>query len=86
MLVPASPSPLKIFEAFKIQLHLPYFMEIVLTMCWSIWAVPNDDIFRNIPASVQRCKMIFMIEFALVILRTKSAYHPTIDLWLEAYV
>lgn len=31
-------------------------------------------------------QLIFKTEFALVVLRAKSAYHPSIDSWLEAYV
>jgi len=86
LLVLISSSPLQIFEAFKTQLHLPFFMEILVTMCWSIWTVKNDVIFKGIPTSIQRCKLIFRTEFALVILRAKAAYHPSIDSWLEAFV
>jgi hypothetical protein len=86
LLVPVSSSPLQIFKAFKTQLHVPFFMEILVTMCWSIWTIRNDVIFRGILASIQRCKSIFKTEFALVILRTKTSYRPTIDTWLEAFV
>jgi len=40
-------------------------MEVIVTMCWSIWSVRNDAIFNGVPPSVQRCKLIFMKEFAL---------------------
>jgi len=86
LLVPSFSTPLQILESFKAQLHQPFYMEIIVTMCWSIWTVRNDVIFKGIPASVQRCKTTFRTEFALVILRAKLAYHPAIDLWLEAFV
>jgi hypothetical protein len=34
-------------------------MEIVIIMCWTIWSIRNDVIFKDIPASVQRCSEIF---------------------------
>lgn len=52
----------------------------------SIWMVRNDLIFKGLPASVQRCQAIFKSEFALVILKARSSYHPAIDLWLQSYV
>jgi hypothetical protein len=55
-------------------------------MCWSIWTVMNDAIFRQIPPSVQRCKAIFRKEFAQVILRAKSSSSYLFAQWLEAYV
>jgi hypothetical protein len=73
-------------SSFKNQLQLPLFMEIIVTMCWSIWTVMNDAIFRQIPPSVQRCKAIFRKEFAQVILRAKSSSSYLFAQWLEAYV
>jgi len=34
-----------IIEAFRVQLQLPFFMEIVATMCWAILMVRNNAIF-----------------------------------------
>jgi hypothetical protein len=84
--VPNTSESSCITESFRAQLQLPFFMEIIITMCWSIWTMRNDVIFNNIPHSVQRCKMVFRKEFALVMLRAKAKYHPHIDLWLEAFV
>ena len=77
---------LQVIVSLKDQIRLPFFMEIVITMWWYIWTIQNDVIFRNMPASIQRCKSIFKEEFALIILRAKGKYQPQIDLWLEAYV
>jgi len=61
-------------------------MEIIITMCCSIWMMRNDIIFRNMAHTIRRCKAVFQKEFALVILRTKARYHPSIDLWLDNFV
>jgi hypothetical protein len=61
-------------------------MEIIVTMCWAIWIMRNDIIFRNLAHSIERCKGIFRQEFALVILRAKARLHPHIDQWLEGFV
>jgi hypothetical protein len=86
LFIPAHTDLLQIILSLKDQLRVPFFMEIVITMCWCIWTIRNDTIFRNIPASIQPCKDIFKEEFALVILRAKGKYQPQIELWLEAYV
>ena len=86
LIVPNTSDSGSITENFRAQLQLPFFMEIIITMCWSIWTMRNDIIFRGIPHSVQRCKMVFKKEFALVIVRAKAAFHPNIDSWLEAFV
>jgi hypothetical protein len=86
LLIPSGQSSPHLFEAFKVQLHLPFFMEIVITMCWAIWTCRNDVIFRAIPTSVQNCKRIFRAEFALVILRAKPSTQSALKQWPEAYV
>jgi hypothetical protein len=57
-------------------------MEIIVTMCWSIWSVRNEAIFNDVPPSLHRCKTIFKKEFALVLLRAKEKYHTFIDQWI----
>jgi hypothetical protein len=64
---------------------LPFYMEIIITMCWAIWMMRNDIIFRNIAHLVSRCKAVFK-EFALVILRARTSYQPSIVQWLEVFV
>jgi hypothetical protein len=49
--IPTSMDTGAIVEDFKLQLHLPFFMEIIVTMCWAIWTMRNDIIFRNISHS-----------------------------------
>ena len=84
--LPNSDDILDIVDSIKHQLNQSFFMEIIVTMCWAIWIMRNDIIFRNLGHSVQRCRSVFKKEFALVILRAKTSLHPRIVSWLEAFV
>jgi hypothetical protein len=84
--IPNSEDISIILESLKDQLRVPFFMEIIITMCWSIWMMRNDIIFRNLAHSVQRCRIVFRNEFALVVLRAKARLHPFIDQWLDNFV
>lgn len=82
VLVPNLQDPCQLVQSFRDQLRLPFAMEVIITMCWSIWMARNDLIFRGLPHSVQMCKMTFK-EFALVKLRARTDLHPTMDLWQQ---
>ena len=86
VLVPNSLDLEFLLQSFKSQLRVPFFVEVIVTMCWSIWSMRNDAIFNNLAPSLQRCKMVFRKEFALVILRGKAKFHPLVDQWLEVFV
>ena len=75
--------PFVVIAMYRAQLHCPFALEILITMCWSIWSVRNDLIFRGIQPSLQRCKAIFKKEFAQVTLRAKASYEPHISQRLE---
>lgn len=77
--------PFAILESFKTQIALPFFMDILVTMIWSIWLGRNDLNVRGIAHSIQRSKKIFKKEFGLL-LRAKAKHHSFIDQWQEAYV
>ena len=50
--------PFVVIAMYRAQLHCPFALEILITMCWSIWSVRNDLVFRGIQPSLQRCKAI----------------------------
>ena len=75
--IPSSNDILVILEGVKTQINQPFFMEIIIMMCWAIWILRNDIILKKLPHSIQRCKFVFK-EFALVILRAKAAFHSFI--------
>ena len=84
--MPNSTNIFQIMESIKSQLLAPFFMDVIVTMCWAIWSSRNDKIFRGIDNSIRRCKEIFKQEFAQVILRAKSDMQPSMKTWLQAYV
>ena len=79
LLVPNTSDLESLLQNFRIQLQIPFLMEVIITMCWAIWSIRNDGILNGMAPSLHRCKK----EFALVILRAKEKYHPFIDQWLE---
>jgi hypothetical protein len=76
--------PFLALEEVRAQLNVPFFMDIIITFCWSIWMQRNDLIFKGIPLSVNTCFRNFKKEFALVILRAKSRHKVAMLQWLEA--
>jgi len=39
LVVPPSLDPFQIMKHFKAQLNVPFFMEIIIPLCWSLWSV-----------------------------------------------
>jgi hypothetical protein len=73
-------------SVFKDIINKPFYMEVIISMCWSIWTARNDIIFKNLGHSVASTKVIFKKEMALVKLRAKNKYQPMLDLWLDSLV
>jgi hypothetical protein len=46
----------RFFKLSRFNFEYLFFLEILITMCSSIWSVRNDVIFRGLPTSVHRCK------------------------------
>jgi hypothetical protein len=44
----------RVTKHIKRQLNLPFAMEIIILMCWSIWSKRNAWIFNNEDAQVQK--------------------------------
>jgi hypothetical protein len=68
---------------FKDHLQRPFFMEIIVSMCWAIWTARNDAIFRGQQHSIGAAKLVFRKELALVNLRAKNKYQPQFYQWLD---
>jgi hypothetical protein len=60
------------------QLNVPFSMEIVILMNWSIWKSRNAWFFQNKAPTVQHCKNEFARELHLVMLRAKGRFDSTI--------
>ena len=78
--------PFTTLEQLKLQLGVPFFMEIIILMNWCIWMQRNDFIFKGIQPSQVSYLQHFKKEFALVILRAKPRHQTPMNLWLEALV
>jgi hypothetical protein len=76
LVIPTSGDLLCVLGSLKDQIRLLFFIKIVVTICWSIYAIKNNIILWNIFALVHQCKLIFKHEFSLVILREKEKYEP----------
>jgi len=81
-----SVDPFKTITSFRVQLGVPFSMEIIISMSWAIWSVRNDAIRRNVQPDISNAKRHFWNDFAQVILIAKKAYVPYISRWLEVYV
>jgi hypothetical protein len=67
------------------QLNVPFSMEIVILMNWSIWKTRNAWFFQNKAPTVQQCKIEFARELRLVMLRAKGRFDSTIPAWLQIW-
>nr|TKW34016.1 hypothetical protein SEVIR_2G277400v2 [Setaria viridis] len=60
----ATREPLLIFKHIRKKLNVPFFMEVIFLMTWSIWSIRNDWTFNNIPPLVQAVRRKLFSEIA----------------------
>ena len=78
-----SLDPFQMLQSFKDQLQVPFFMEIITLMCWTIWKARNDLVFRQTEPSLQSSKSFFFrSELELLSLRGKRCYSPSSNQWI----
>lgn len=58
-------------------------MDVIILMCWTIWVVRNDLIFRGIQPSLHGCKDHFKREFVLAMLRAKINLPDLMNIWIK---
>jgi hypothetical protein len=75
--VPTWLKPERATRHIKRALRLPFAMEIIVIMCWSIWTERNSWLFNNEDPQIWKCQETFKREFALVIHRAKPTLLPT---------
>lgn len=61
--VDADLLPIQNLDFLREQINQSFFMEIIILFCWAIWMSRNNLIFRQVPPSVQSCRLIFKSEF-----------------------
>nr|TKW16243.1 hypothetical protein SEVIR_5G287200v2 [Setaria viridis] len=57
---------MSIFNAIRRRLQLPFFMEIIVLMAWSIWTTRNAWTFNNVAPTVPEVKHKFISEIRLI--------------------
>jgi len=63
-----SIGPFQALQSFKDQLHVPFFMEVIILMCWTIWKARNDLIFQWSYPTLQNSKGYIRMELVLLLL------------------
>jgi hypothetical protein len=75
---------LQIINHIKRDLRVPFFMEIIILMSWSVWKSRNDWIFNNIDPSVEDCQLRFISDFKLLLQRAKHSSLLPMENWLNS--
>lgn len=74
---------LQIFKMITDKLLVPFAMDIIILMTWSIWTTRNNWMFENIDPQVQECKRKFLCEFSLVMFRTRQDMVNSMEVWMN---
>jgi hypothetical protein len=72
-------------ENLKQQLNVPFSMEVIILMTWSIWKSRNEWLFENKDPSVHHCTHEFSKELRLVIHKARGKYDISIPSWLDLW-
>jgi hypothetical protein len=67
------------------QLNVPFSMEIIILMTWSIWKSRNEWLFSNKDPSVHRCTQEFSKELRLIMHRAQGKFDTSIPNWLNLW-
>jgi hypothetical protein len=81
--VPSWMQPQRAIRRIKRSLGVLFAMEIIITMCWSIWNVRNGWLFKNEDPTVDQYKLIFKREIKLITHRSKRGYVSQLQVWLQ---
>lgn len=75
-----------VLENFRTQLQVPFFMEIIILMSWSIWTTRNNFIFEGRQPSISSCLERFQSVLTLLLHRVKEDTKQAILQWMELYL
>lgn len=75
--------PFHNLQSFRDQLGVPFFLEIIILLAWTIWRSRNDLIFRQINPSLALARLNFNEEFQWLLLRARKSYSPAINQWIS---
>ena len=74
----------KIFQAWKSLVKIEFSLDIFILLCWVIWMIRNDVIFRNKNPTVQDCKRYLTVEALLLLHRCKARINPLLKSWINS--
>jgi hypothetical protein len=74
----------QILKQIKLKLGVPFFMEVIILLCLSIWHTRNQWMFEGVHPTIQDCRRHFITEFSLVLLRAKHQHLQDMMNWMEA--
>jgi hypothetical protein len=80
---PRISNPEEASANLKHQLNVPFSMEIIILMTWSIWKSRNKWLFSNKDPSVHRCTQEFCKELRLIMHRARGNFDISIPNWLS---
>ncbi|KAJ1273467.1 hypothetical protein BS78_06G283100, partial [Paspalum vaginatum] len=81
--IPLNCSLREALESFEASPHVPFFMELIILMAWSVWIARNSFVFRGIASTHNSCLATFIEMLSLSHLRAKSSLFPVLGLWLD---
>jgi hypothetical protein len=74
---------LQILRKIKQRLAVPFFMEIIILMSWSIWTTRNVWLFNGKDPTVEDCLSKFRREFLLLLHRAQQNTLMAMDDWIH---
>jgi hypothetical protein len=72
----------QIFQALRAVVKVEFALDLFILVCWGIWMVRNDVIFRNQNPLLQSCRRYVLEEVKLLLLRVKSSLAPSLNSWI----
>jgi hypothetical protein len=84
--MPTYLRPHRAVRHIKRQFRVPFALELITIMCWSIWTERNAWIFGNEAPTVTSCRETFKRELSMVVLRSRKRYTSALSQWLQSLV
>jgi hypothetical protein len=82
---PRISNPEEASANLKHQLNVPFSMEIIILMTWSIWKSRNEWLFSNKDPSVHHYTQEFCKELRLIMHRARGNFDISIPNWLSLW-
>nr|TKW09984.1 hypothetical protein SEVIR_6G136800v2 [Setaria viridis] len=74
-----------IIEQIKHKLEVPFYMEIIILIIWSIWTTRNNWLFNDLDPFTMNCKQKFLDEFSALLLRARPSLVQQMEVWMHSF-